>query len=45
VFQAYAGFSNSMDFFALGLLGQQDFFECHCVEFRLKDRLFTVETN
>jgi hypothetical protein len=45
VFQAYAGFSNSMDFFALGLLGQKGFFDSQRVEFRLRDRVFTVETN
>jgi hypothetical protein len=44
-FQTCSGFSNSMDFFAPGLTGQQDFFDCHRVEFRLRDRVFTCVTN
>jgi len=43
--QAYAWLFKSMDFFALGLSGRQDIFDCHLGECRMKERVLMVGTN
>ncbi len=43
-FVTTAGFTQGMDRAGFGLLGQQGFFENYNVEFRHRDRVFTIET-
>jgi len=43
-FETNAGFTQGMDNLAIGLLGQQGFFENYNVEFRHRDRIFSVES-
>jgi hypothetical protein len=44
VFQAYAGFTRGMESVGVGLLGQSGFFDSHNVEFRHKEKIFTIES-
>lgn len=43
VFSAYVGFTEGMDAMAIGLLGQDGFFDRYNVEFRNAEGIFTVE--
>jgi hypothetical protein len=43
VFSAYVGFTEGMDAMAIGLLGQDGFFDQYNVEFRNAEGVFTVE--
>jgi hypothetical protein len=43
VFDAYAGFTQGLDSVGMGLLGQGGFFDSYNVEFRHRDKIFTVE--
>jgi hypothetical protein len=43
-FRAEVGFTEGMNRAGFGLLGQQGFFENYNVEFRHRDRVFTIET-
>lgn len=43
IFTTKVGFTDGMDRAGFGLLGQQGFFENYTVEFRHRDRIFTVE--
>jgi hypothetical protein len=43
-FTSYVGFSEGMDQVGLGLLGQAGFFEYYTVEFKHKQRRYTVQT-
>ena len=42
-FETSAGFTQGMDRAGFGLLGQQGFFEKYNVEFRRRERIFTIE--
>lgn len=44
VFSAYVGFTEGMDAMAIGLLGQDGFFDHFNVEFRNTEGIFTVES-
>jgi hypothetical protein len=44
VFSAYVGFTDGMDAMAIGLLGQDGFFDRYNVEFRNAEGIFTVES-
>jgi len=44
IFTTRVGFTVGMDRAGFGLLGQQGFFENYNVEFRHRDRIFTVES-
>ena len=44
-FTAYAGFTQGMDAVGFGLLGQAGFFDVYTVEFRHKQRIFTIENS
>jgi len=42
--ETHAGFTQGMDQARIGLLGQVGFFENYNVEFRHRDRIFTIES-
>ena len=44
IFEARVGFTQGMNSAGFGLLGQQGFFENYNVEFRHRQRIFTVES-
>ena len=43
IFETRVGFTDGMDRLGFGLLGQQGFFENYNIEFRHRDRIFTIE--
>jgi hypothetical protein len=44
-FSAFVGFTQGMDPIGFGLLGQAGFFEQHRVEFRHRQKIFTIESD
>jgi len=43
-FKSYVGFTPGLDAQGIGLLGQSGFFDYYYVEFRHKERKFSIET-